>query len=61
MIGEDNGVDEGGEEWVDNVFIKKNWCELELGTDLHKSNKSFGSISQKISTVNNGNRLGGTK
>jgi len=40
VVGEGDGVDKGGEDRVDDVFIDETQHGLELGTDLHESDRS---------------------
>ena len=39
VVGKGDGVDEGGEEHVDGVFVGKTRRELGLGADLHENDR----------------------
>lgn len=39
VVGKGDGVDEGGEERVDGVFVGKTQRELGLGADLHENDR----------------------
>ena len=41
VVDKGDGVDNGGEEWVDSVFVGETRCKFGLRVDLNKSYRGF--------------------